>query len=433
MGLPGMSKALTRLSVVLFFAAGTGACSTIPDWVDPTTWGSDTPASTTDSQLPADNTQTSDNAQFPDLSKMPDKPQRASTPDEQKQVAQTLTSDRDQTNYSADALRGGTEAAAPPPPDTPPPPVESVEQSTQTASTDTASTDDSDTTQPAPQPVAQQPAAAPTQPVAVASTTPVPGSMPAVPADAPRMPVNAALQPAVGGTVDPSDAALGFRASTAPPLDASVAQFVAPSVLDRYRQTAKLAQASGIAPGSYSAVASNEPAVPLRAPAGTRPAVLGTGVTDVGGPEVMTGDVVANFNSISSSPAVPVSVSPVATPGDPVAVVYFPHDTTVLDTDGKAQVKAVLAAFQARGGQGFVRVVGHSSSRTANMSVERHIALNFERSQARANSVARALIAAGIPASKVLVEAVGDTQPIYYESMPQGEEGNRRAEIFLQG
>jgi flagellar motor protein MotB len=33
----------------------------------------------------------------------------------------------------------------------------------------------------------------------------------------------------------------------------------------------------------------------------------------------------------------------------------------------------------------------------------------------------------------VLVEAVGDSQPVYYESMPQGEAGNRRAEIFLQG
>jgi flagellar motor protein MotB len=33
----------------------------------------------------------------------------------------------------------------------------------------------------------------------------------------------------------------------------------------------------------------------------------------------------------------------------------------------------------------------------------------------------------------VQVEAVGDSQPIYYESMPRGEEGNRRAEIYLQG
>ena len=35
--------------------------------------------------------------------------------------------------------------------------------------------------------------------------------------------------------------------------------------------------------------------------------------------------------------------------------------------------------------------------------------------------------------TKVLIEAVGDSQPVYYESMPQGEDGNRRAEIFVQG
>jgi outer membrane protein OmpA-like peptidoglycan-associated protein len=46
--------------------------------------------------------------------------------------------------------------------------------------------------------------------------------------------------------------------------------------------------------------------------------------------------------------------------------------------------------------------------------------------------VAQELIHDGVPASRVLVDAVGDSQPIYYESMPQGEEGNRRAEIFVQ-
>ena len=28
--------------------------------------------------------------------------------------------------------------------------------------------------------------------------------------------------------------------------------------------------------------------------------------------------------------------------------------------------------------------------------------------------------------------SVGDSQPVYYESMPKGEDGNRRAEIFVQ-
>jgi len=77
-------------------------------------------------------------------------------------------------------------------------------------------------------------------------------------------------------------------------------------------------------------------------------------------------------------------------------------------------------------------VVGHSSSRTSNMPVEKHLIAIFQKSQARANAVAKELIREGVPASRVLVEAVGDSQPVYYESMPQGEAGNRRAEIFLQ-
>jgi len=96
-------------------------------------------------------------------------------------------------------------------------------------------------------------------------------------------------------------------------------------------------------------------------------------------------------------------------------------------------VQSAVAAFQANGGNGSIKVVGHASSRTPNMPVERHLEVIFQKSQARANAVAQALIRAGVPASKVIVEAVGDSQPIYYESMPRGEAGNRRAEIFVQG
>ena len=56
---------------------------------------------------------------------------------------------------------------------------------------------------------------------------------------------------------------------------------------------------------------------------------------------------------------------------------------------------------------------------------------NFEISLKRAQAVANALIAAGVPAERVRVEAVSDTQPEYYEVMPSGESGNRRAEIVL--
>src|SRR5262249_52449729 len=118
--------------------------------------------------------------------------------------------------------------------------------------------------------------------------------------------------------------------------------------------------------------------------------------------------------------------------GAPVKVVYFPGDGTLLNAQGRAEVQAAVQTYKQGGAKGFIRVVGHSSSRTSNMPLEQHLVLIFNKSQDRANAVAKECIREGVPASKVLVEAVGDSQPVYYESMPKGEDGNRRAEIYLQ-
>ena len=144
----------------------------------------------------------------------------------------------------------------------------------------------------------------------------------------------------------------------------------------------------------------------------------------------MSGAVVANLG-VLSTPAPSVYTNAVG--GAPQAVVLFPSDGTAITAAARAQIRSVVAAFRQRGGTGYIKIVGHSSSRTANMPIEKHLMTIFAKSQARANSVAHEIIREGIPASHVLVEAVGDSQPVYYESMPQGEAGNRRAEIFLQG
>jgi outer membrane protein OmpA-like peptidoglycan-associated protein len=149
----------------------------------------------------------------------------------------------------------------------------------------------------------------------------------------------------------------------------------------------------------------------------------------MGGPEAMSGSVVANLDALNqTTPSVYANASGLP----PTAVVMFPNDGTALDAAGRAQVRAAVTAYQQRGGTGFIKVVGHSSSRTSNMPVEKHLVAIFAKSQARANAVAKEIIRDGVPANKVLVEAVGDSQPVYYESMPQGEAGNRRAEIFIQ-
>jgi outer membrane protein OmpA-like peptidoglycan-associated protein len=209
--------------------------------------------------------------------------------------------------------------------------------------------------------------------------------------------------------VNPSDAQLGFKPSAAPPLNPGVAQWVTPPILAHYQQTAALAGSAGTGIPAVAAV-----------PAGRRGA---RGAS-------MSGDVVANLDAVPGSPAGMAAAMNGGVP--PTAIIYFPGDGTSLPAAARAQVRQAVAAFQAGGGAGSVKVVGHASSRTANMPVERHLEVIFQKSQARADAVAQALIKAGVPADRVQIEAVGDSQPVYYESMPKGEDGNRRAEIFVQ-
>ena len=328
----GRTRLLVRMAALLLVSGTAAACSSIPDWVDPTTWiGGD--SKTADDQS-AD--ASSGTAQTPDIAAIPDKPTPPSTSDEQKQVADSLEADRTRTQYSAEALRGGNEPAAAPPSATPPAP------------------------EPPPPVISPQSASD-------KNTSPVtPGSDSGTTSD---------QSPSANATA-PSDQTPAPAAS--PPPAASTAS---------------------------SAAASPAPSAPLAASsAGTQTAML--------------------------TPP-PAATAPAAG-SQPSAVVLFPNDAVVLNVAAKAQIRNAAQAFQAHGAQGFVRVVGHSSSRTPNMPLERHLQVVFERSQERATAVARELIRDGVPAEKVLIEAVGDSQPVYYESMPQGEDGNRRAEIFLQ-
>ncbi|MEI9886816.1 MAG: OmpA family protein [Rhizomicrobium sp.] len=407
-----MTRTALRLAAVLAFALTTSACSTIDEMI-----GDDTPSTTPVADaggFPPDTAPPANAGGTPDLASVPDKPSGTTNPDDQREVADSLAADRNRSNYSADALRGGTEAAAPPPGPAPEPGTAVAENALPTAPADNAlPPPDNGPAPSAPAvgdntPPAMPPAPAPTTAVAALPSAPPPGSQPAV--------------PALGGVpgsqpMMTSDASLGFKPSNAPALDANISQFVAQPIIARYQQTAANA---GVATGPITPLPGG--GVAAVAPRGGRRAM--------GGPEAMTGSVVANFDALNSStPSVYANASGLP----PTAVVMFPGDGTALSAAGRAQVRAAVSAFQQRGGVGFIKVVGHSSSRTGNMPVEKHLVAIFAKSQARAQAVAAELIREGVPASRVLVEAVGDSQPVYYESMPQGEDGNRRAEIFVQG
>jgi len=413
-------------TLAITLAMGTAGCQTMAD-LDPTgLLGGDTPAP--DSSFPTDSTQQAAadaSTTTPDLAAIPARP-AAPDPTAQANTTQQVTAAGAQAQYSADALRAGTDAAAPPPTATD---ASATKRALAASAAPPSASDVPPSASDAPPTAGSAPAAAPpptaSAPVAVASAAPPP-SAPVAPAQSsamaapppgaepavPAVPMTAGARMAMA---NPSDSQLGFKPSAAPPLNPGVAQWVAPPILAHYRQTSALA---GSAETGIPAVA----AVP--AVSGRRGARGMVGAS-------MSGDVVANLDAVPGSPAGMAAAMNGGIP--PTAIIYFPGDSTSLPAAARAQVRDAVAAFQAGGGAGSVKVVGHASSRTANMPVERHLEVIFQKSQARANAVAQALIRAGVPADKVRIEAVGDSQPVYYESMPKGEDGNRRAEIFVQG
>lgn len=379
------SKVAWRLSTMLILGAALSACASVPNWVDPTTWiggSSDTQTATSDSQASADQGTTGATGsqgqtvaeasdQYPALADTPGKAPPSTSTDEQRQVAGGLVADRTQAQYSAEALRGGTEPAAAPPAaanaetESLPPPSDNasaaVSPSESAASNANANSN-----------------SAPSQTAAAASAgpPPMPGTLPSeapAPAAAPAQTRVASVAPSVATApmppppsaraaapqLAPNDAALGFQPSHAPPLDPQFGQSMSAGSQIRHQRMA-----------SVNPTAATVPSV--GAPSGT-----------------------------------------------PAAVVSFAGGGANLDEAARAQVRAAVQAYRAAGGQGYVRVVGHAPGGGAS---EQQMLSAFSRSQACADAVARELVKQGVPAGRVLVDAVGDA----------GGNASRRAEIFLQ-
>ncbi len=113
-----------------------------------------------------------------------------------------------------------------------------------------------------------------------------------------------------------------------------------------------------------------------------------------------------------------------------IATILFPNGSSRLSTRDQQILNDVAQLQRESGGRPLV-IVGHASSRTRDMNPSKHRNVNHRLSQNRANKVARALRRLGISERTIQIQAVGDTQPTYYEVMPSGEAGNRRADIFM--
>ena len=78
-----------------------------------------------------------------------------------------------------------------------------------------------------------------------------------------------------------------------------------------------------------------------------------------------------------------------------------------------------------------VRIVGHASTRTKDMEPIKHKLANFNISDKRSQAVAKIFIDNNFPLKNLITEAVSDSKPLFYESMPAGTYGNQRTEIYL--
>ena len=100
-----IARPVLRFTVASVLALGAGACSTISD-LDPTGLLSDDSAVVADSQFPDDGAQAPDTGTTPDLASLPSRPAPApNAAAQQQQVAQAITAQGAQAQYSADALR----------------------------------------------------------------------------------------------------------------------------------------------------------------------------------------------------------------------------------------------------------------------------------------------------------------------------------------
>ena len=112
-----------------------------------------------------------------------------------------------------------------------------------------------------------------------------------------------------------------------------------------------------------------------------------------------------------------------------VATILFDNGSSKLKAWDMRILDAVVRLQRQKGGQ--IRIVGHASSRTRNLSPIKHKIANFKVSVDRADRIAGELIRLGVNKKDIHIAAVSDAEPVYYEIMPSGEAGNRRTEVYL--
>ena len=475
----------SRSATVLLLGASLSlsACSYVPDWGNPVVWYDSVFRGSSDAPPKADAdaarsargesaTAKSDSKSFPSLKTVPERAPQTSSSEEQRQVVQGLVADREGARYTDQVLRaGGT-----PKPTAPSTRVAKVEPAPQLKPAAAPSPPPKPAARPAPAPQAVAaapkavaPAPAPVQRVAKArlpkldlrpaprqqvAAVPPPPPPSAVPQTVPPEPVprpiveprsgsqtRAPYPPLVGNV--PSRVATAGAPSivqsgrTAAPQPVPSVVPVAPAQPAAAFQVAALtsvAPEQSVLVQAFAQALAQSASTVTTAPAGTSfgaPAAPPLTSAETPVPDIVRetyNQALISGSGVALAPTAASGSSQALAPGGP-ATVYFGNGSARLNGKARSVIRDVVEVYKARGGA--VRIVGHASHRTRNLPVQRHKLVNFRISLDRATTVANELIKLGVDKGAVQIAAVSDSQPVFYESMPEGEAGNRRAEIFF--
>jgi len=380
------------------------ACSKVPDYANPVEWYNSAVSvfdegDATAPKEPPPPPPGADQA-FPDLGTVPDKPPRETTVQELDAVREGLIADRKNARYTDEAIKRVEDVGATPP-------VTATAPRVTEAKTEPAP---QPTPQPAPK-VATEPLVQPSQTQTATSAPPPPPAPAPQPAPAPRsaptvqvqQPQLAAIQPQAAAVPTPPAPGTGSAVDVRD-LFADLFSASGPRAVVAPTTSTQLAYAAATGGQTTTAPAT------LSAPAPASVSAPATVIIGAGAPTAPAGN---------------------AAPGASVkaAEIYFGTGSARLSAKARKAIAEIAKAQRERGGR--LRVVGHASRRTREMPLEQHQMVNFDISLRRAQAVAEELMRRGVPAEAVILTAKSDSDPVYYEWMPSGEAGNRRADIYF--
>ncbi len=382
-------------------ALALAGCTSVPDYANPVEWYHgvvDTFDDEAATDVAAPQPVPGADEPYPNLSEVPVAPPREMSVAEMDTVAEGLIADRENARYTDEEIRRqGDETTTLAAPEVTAPVV--MAEAVPPAATIIM--------EPAPGERAQVPEAPPMPPAQTsADAWPQAALQPAAGIEQPAMPSptyqnTAAAIPAYS----PTPVAVPSPVYT--PASAPVYQPTAPA--DVKRSFSNYFSASG-------------PAAVAPPPSQSQIAMAGAGSVPLGTPiagGITPAQSITDYSSLRAGASVRA------------AVVIFRSGSAKLSGEGRKALREVARLYKEGGGRS-VRVIGHASNRTREMSAEKHALVNFDVSLRRAHTVADELIRLGVPAQILYIGAVSDTEPVYFEWMPSGEAGNRRAEVFIE-